>query len=132
MYIARLPQRRTLRVVAMGRILIVCEDKPFRTSLAKTLAKEGYDVEAVEGLERESAGKRLAAFDLVIWDVGTAAGGEVRRLRQLGARCQRLLVISTVGDGAWDGQTGVWTEAQYLQRPVKRDVLLHKVRELMS
>jgi two-component system, OmpR family, response regulator MprA len=116
--------------MAMGRLLLVDDDRPFRDAVGRALRLEGYDVvlatdgrEALDVMARERA-------DLVVLDVSmpSMSGVEVcRRMRASGDPAGVLML--TARDGIPERVAGLDAGADdYLVKPFALDELLARVR----
>jgi two-component system response regulator MprA len=119
--------------VASAAILVVDDDAPIRRMLSRTLAAEGYSVEA-----SPDGGAALAAFersapDLVVLDVampGIDGLGVARRLRDKGHGVPILFL--TARDGVPDRVAGLDAGGDdYLVKPFAAEELLARIRALL-
>jgi two-component system, OmpR family, response regulator MprA len=116
-----------------GSILVVDDDAPIRRMLARTLAGEGYAVEAVGDGGAALAAIERAVPDLVVLDVamagldGTAVAETIRK-RGLGLP----ILMLTARDGLADRVRGLDAGADdYLVKPFQVDELLARIRALL-
>ena len=118
----------------MARILIICEDEPFRLSLEKTLVKVGHRVEALSGLAALEEAPLARTFDLIILDIASGTRAGEAALKRIQERCPdcRVLVTSPFQGRQWDGILVRGRAADFLERPVKREVLLERIRGLVA
>jgi two-component system, OmpR family, response regulator MprA len=114
-------------------LLLVDDDAPIRRMLARTLAAEGYDVEAVA-----DGGAALAAVernvpDAIVLDVampGVDGLSVTRRLRAKGLRVPILLL--TARDALRDRVDGLDAGADdYLVKPFEVEELMARVRVML-
>src|SRR4051812_18290814 len=126
--------QRTPRLGNMSEaLLLVDDDAPIRRMLARTLAAEGYEVEAVA-----DGGAALAAVernvpDAIVLDVtmpGVDGLAVTRRLRAKGLRVPILLL--TARDALRDRVDGLDAGADdYLVKPFEVEELSARVRALL-
>src|SRR6185437_338669 len=119
--------------MAEAAVLLVDDDAPIRRMLARTLAAEGYEVEAVA-----DGGAALAAVernvpDAIVLDVtmpGVDGLAVTRRLRAKGLRVPILLL--TARDALRDRVDGLDAGADdYLVKPFEVEELTARVRALL-
>jgi two-component system response regulator MprA len=119
--------------VAPAAILVVDDDAPIRRMLSRTLAAEGYAVEASPDGGTALAAVERAAPDLVVLDVampGIDGFAVARRLRDKGLGLPILLL--TARDGVPDRVAGLDAGADdYLVKPFAAEELLARVRALL-
>ena len=116
--------------MAVGRVLLVDDDRALRDAVGRALRLEGYDVVlATDGPEalRHHARERV---DLVVLDVSMPSMGGVevcRRIRASGAPTAVLML--TARDGIPERVAGLDAGADdYLVKPFALDELLARVR----
>src|SRR5437763_789655 len=119
--------------VASAAILVVDDDAPIRRMLSRTLAAEGYAVEASPDGGTALAAVERSAPDLVVLDVampGIDGLTVARRLRDKGLGLPILLL--TARDQVPDRVAGLDAGADdYLVKPFAADELLARVRALL-
>jgi two-component system response regulator MprA len=119
--------------VAHAAILVVDDDAPIRRMLSRTLAAEGYEVEASPDGGTALAAVERSAPDLVVLDVampGIDGLAVARRLRDKGLGVPILLL--TARDGVPDRVAGLDAGADdYLVKPFAAEELLARVRALL-
>jgi two-component system response regulator MprA len=119
--------------VAEAAILVVDDDAPIRRMLARTLAAEGYAVEASPDGGAALAAVERSAPDLLVLDVampGMDGLAVARRLRDKGLGLPILLL--TARDGVPDRVAGLDAGADdYLVKPFAPAELLARVRALL-
>ena len=112
--------------MAETAILVVDDDAPIRRMLDRTLAAEGYAVEAVADGGQALAAVELSAPDLIVLDVsmpGLDGLAVCRRLRAKGLATPVLLL--TARDEVPDRVAGLDAGADdYLVKPFATDELL--------
>jgi two-component system, OmpR family, response regulator MprA len=119
--------------VAEASILVVDDDAPIRRMLSRTLAAEGYDVEASPDGGAALVAVERSAPDLVVLDVampGIDGLAVARRLREKGLGLPILLL--TARDGVPDRVVGLDAGADdYLVKPFATEELLARIRALL-
>ena len=111
--------------MAHAAILVVDDDAPIRRMLSRTLAAEGYEVEASPDGGTALAAVERSAPDLVVLDVAMPG-----RLRDKGLGVPILLL--TARDGVPDRVAGLDAGADdYLVKPFAAEELLARVRALL-
>src|SRR3954470_13317376 len=119
--------------MAEGALLLVDDDAPIRRMLARTLAAEGYAVEAAaDGGAALAAGERSLP-DALVLDVtmpGLDGPGVTRRLRAQGPRVPILLL--TARDAVHERVAGLDAGADdYLVKPFDANELTARVRAML-
>src|SRR3954471_22499950 len=111
-------------------LLLVDDDAPIRRMLARTLAAEGYEVEAVADGGAALAAVERSVPDAIVLDVampGVDGFAVTRRLRAKGLRVPILLL--TARDGLRDRVDGLDAGADdYLVKPFEVEELTARVR----
>jgi two-component system response regulator MprA len=119
--------------VTGAAILVVDDDAPIRRMLARTLAAEGYSVEASPDGGAALASIERSAPDLLVLDVampGIDGIGVARRLREKGLGVPILML--TARDGVDDRVKGLDAGGDdYLVKPFATEELLARVRALL-
>ena len=119
--------------MASAAILVVDDDAPIRRMLSRTLAAEGYAVEASPDGGDALAAVERSVPDLVVLDVtmpGVDGLAVSRRLREKGLGLPILLL--TARDGVPDRVAGLDAGADdYLVKPFAAEELLARVRALL-
>src|SRR5204863_6343977 len=119
--------------VAPAAILVVDDDAPIRRMLSRTLAAEGYAVEASPDGGTALAAVERAAPDLLVLDVampGIDGLAVARRLRDKGLGLPILLL--TARDAVPDRVAGLDAGADdYLVKPFATEELLARVRAVL-
>jgi two-component system response regulator MprA len=119
--------------VAPTAILVVDDDPPIRRMLSRTLAAEGYTVEASPDGGTALAAVERSTPDLVVLDVampGIDGLAVARRLRDKGLGLPILLL--TARDAVPDRVAGLDAGADdYLVKPFAAEELLARVRALL-
>src|SRR5919199_3629862 len=114
-------------------VLLVDDDASIRRMLERTLAAEGYDVDAVADGGAALASVERSVPDLVVLDVampGVDGLSVARRLRSKGLAVPILML--TARDGVPDRVAGLDAGADdYLVKPFAADELLARVRALL-
>jgi two-component system, OmpR family, response regulator MprA len=123
-----------LRLVGMGEaLLLVDDDAPIRRMLARTLAAEGYEVEAVADGGAALAAVERSVPDAIVLDVtmpGVDGLAVTRRLRAKGLPVPILLL--TARDALRDRVDGLDAGADdYLVKPFEVEELTARVRALL-
>ena len=117
----------------MFHVLVVDDDAPIRRMLERTLAADGYAVEAAADGGEALASVERSAPDLVVLDVampGMDGLTVCRRLRQAGFALPILLL--TARDAVTDRVAGFDAGADdYLVKPFAPEELLARVRALL-
>jgi two-component system, OmpR family, response regulator MprA len=119
--------------VAGAAILVVDDDAPIRRMLSRTLAAEGYSVEASPDGGAALAAVERSAPDLVVLDLampGLDGFAVANRLREKGLALPILLL--TARDGIADRVAGLDAGGDdYLVKPFATEELLARVRALL-
>jgi len=114
-------------------LLLVDDDAPIRRMLARTLAAEGYDVEAVADGGAALAAVERSMPDAIVLDIampGVDGLAVTRRLRSKGLRVPILLL--TARDALRDRVDGLDAGADdYLVKPFEVEELTARVRALL-
>jgi two-component system, OmpR family, response regulator MprA len=114
-------------------LLLVDDDAPIRRMLARTLAAEGYEVEAVADGGAALTAVERSVPDAIVLDVtmpGVDGLAVTRRLRAKGLRVPILLL--TARDGLRDRVDGLDAGADdYLVKPFELEELAARVRALL-
>src|ERR671927_1140043 len=114
-------------------LLVVDDDAPIRRMLARTLAAEGYEVEAVADGGAALAAVERSVPDAIVLDVtmpGLDGLAVTRRLRAKGLRVPILLL--TARDAVHERVAGLDAGADdYLVKPFDVDELSARVRALL-
>src|SRR3954464_8311508 len=114
-------------------LLLVDDDAPIRRMLARTLAAEGYEVEAVADGGAALAAVERSVPDAIVLDVampGIDGLTVTRRLRTKGLHVPILLL--TARDGLRDRVDGLDAGADdYLVKPFEVEELTARVRALL-
>src|SRR5919112_2757309 len=116
-----------------GAVLLVDDDAPIRRMLERTLAAEGYDVEAAADGGAARAAVERNVPDAIVLDVsmpGVDGLAVTRRLRAKGLRVPILLL--TARDAVHERIAGLDAGADdYLVKPFDADELAARVRALL-
>jgi two-component system response regulator MprA len=119
--------------VASAAILVVDDDAPIRRMLSRTLAAEGYAVEASPDGGTALAAVERSAPDLVVLDVampGVDGLAVARRLRDKGLAVPILFL--TARDAVTDRVAGLDAGGDdYLVKPFAAEELLARIRALL-
>jgi two-component system, OmpR family, response regulator MprA len=119
--------------VASAAILVVDDDAPIRRMLSRTLAAEGYAVEASPDGGAALAAVERSAPDLVVLDVampGVDGLAVARRLRDRGLAVPILFL--TARDAVTDRVAGLDAGGDdYLVKPFAAEELLARIRALL-
>jgi two-component system, OmpR family, response regulator MprA len=119
--------------VASAAILVVDDDAPIRRMLSRTLAAEGYAVEASPDGGTALAAVERSAPDLVVLDVampGVDGLAVARRLRDKGLAVPILFL--TARDAVTDRVAGLDAGGDdYLLKPFAAEELLARIRALL-
>jgi two-component system, OmpR family, response regulator MprA len=119
--------------VASAAILVVDDDAPIRRMLSRTLAAEGYAVEASPDGGAALAAVERSAPDLVVLDVampGVDGLAVARRLRDKGLAVPILFL--TARDAVTDRVAGLDAGGDdYLVKPFAAEELLARIRALL-
>jgi two-component system, OmpR family, response regulator MprA len=119
--------------VASAAILVVDDDAPIRRMLSRTLAAEGYAVEASADGGTALAAVERSAPDLVVLDVampGVDGLAVARRLRDKGLAVPILFL--TARDAVTDRVAGLDAGGDdYLVKPFAAEELLARIRALL-
>jgi len=117
----------------MAALLLVDDDAPIRRMLQRTLAAEGYDVEAAADGGAALAAVERSLPDAIVLDVtmpGLDGLAVTRRLRAKGLRVPILLL--TARDAVHERVAGLDAGADdYLVKPFDADELAARVRALL-
>jgi two-component system response regulator MprA len=117
----------------MAALLLVDDDPPIRRMLERTLAAEGYDVEAAADGGAALAAVERSVPDAIVLDVtmpGLDGLAVTRRLRAKGLRVPILLL--TARDAVHERVAGLDAGADdYLVKPFDADELHARVRALL-
>jgi two-component system, OmpR family, response regulator MprA len=117
----------------MPELLLVDDDPPIRRMLERTLAAEGYDVEAAADGGAALAAVERSMPDAIVLDVtmpGLDGLAVTRRLRAKGLRVPILLL--TARDAVHERVAGLDAGADdYLVKPFDTDELTARVRALL-
>jgi len=129
-----------LLVTTPPRVLLAEDDKEFRTILADTLRREGYEViEARDGMQLSHfvgslllSGNVLAPPDLIIADVHMPGQSGLDVLVELRRADWRIPVILITGFGDEDlhGEAARWGAAAVFDKPFDLDDLRRAVLEV--
>jgi CheY-like chemotaxis protein len=124
------------KVVGKGTILVVEDDESVRRLACAILKRSGYQV-----LEAENGGEALLAceahrgvIDLLLTDVvmprldGPRVASRLQQLRP----DMRVLFMSGYPDGSFGATRALPAGTAILQKPLRPDTLLAKVREVLS
>jgi two-component system, OmpR family, response regulator MprA len=124
---------RLVILVAMAALLLVDDDPPIRRMLERTLAAEGYDIEAAADGGAALAAVERSVPDAIVLDVtmpGLDGLAVTRRLRAKGLRVPILLL--TARDAVHERVAGLDAGADdYLVKPFDADELSARVRALL-
>jgi two-component system response regulator MprA len=119
--------------VASAAILVVDDDAPIRRMLSRTLAAEGYAVEASPDGGTALAAVERSAPDLIVLDVampGVDGLAVARRLRDKGLAVPILFL--TARDAVTDRVAGLDAGGDdYLVKPFAAEELLARIRALL-
>ncbi len=127
------------------RLLLVEDDRMIGDSLRSALRLEGYAVDWVRDVAAAQATLASERFDLVLLDLGLAAGGSARAdierqaadglevLRALRARSDATpVIVLTARDGRGDRVAGLDAGADdYLVKPFELDELTARIRAVL-
>jgi CheY-like chemotaxis protein len=116
---------------AAGSILLVEDDETVRSLLQRSLGDVGYRVaEAATGAQALALLARLPGIDLLVTDVGLPGGMNGRQLaEQALQQAPRLRVLLLTG---YMEDTSVEAHLPMLMKPVRLDVLLRRVEDLLA
>jgi DNA-binding response OmpR family regulator len=118
--------------MAQKHIVIVDDDTQFRTMLKKILETAGYRVsEARNALGVFS----LCAYDLMLLDIqmpGIDGHKVLSSLKEDKSCTAPILIITGMSDLSVERQVLAEGADGYMPKPVKRDLLLAKVAELLA
>jgi DNA-binding NtrC family response regulator len=116
----------------LNRVLVIDDDLPMRTYVARVLARQGYQVETASGA-REGLAK-LAAFapDLILLDVvmpemdGFAACEQLRALPK--SERTPVIFVTAVDDPATIYRIFEFGDTDYVGKPLRENELLARMR----
>ncbi len=111
---------------AAGTLLVVDDDEPFRTSLARAMLRRGLSVRAV-GTIAEAVAEATAAppaFAAVDLRLGDGNGLELVRLLRDISPGTRIVLLTGYGNIASAVSAIKWGATDYLAKPVDADHLL--------
>ena len=116
-----------------GRLLLVDDDESIRTSLARALGFEGYDVETSSNGHDAIAAMAESSFDAVLLDVMMPGINGLEVARSLrAARNDTPILMLTARHEVTDRVAGLDAGADdYLPKPFALDELLARVRALL-
>ena len=114
------------------RVLIVEDDPLLANGLAETLRRAGYVADPVPSAEHADAALKVAAFDLVVLDVGLPGIDGFTWLKRLRARGgQHSVLVLTARDALADRVEGLTLGADdYLAKPFATEELVARVSAL--
>jgi DNA-binding response OmpR family regulator len=122
----------------MARILVVDDDPDIRFAVSLCLRKEGYEVQTAASRAEGMAALTSGSPDLLILDVmmelpddGIAMAQELRRA----GRRLPIVMLTSVGKVTgmhFDKNDDLVPVDAFFEKPVRPDVLLLKVRELLG
>ena len=111
---------------AVGRILVVDDDRAVRGALRVNLSKAGHDVQLVENAQAALDVLRDRPFDLVLTDVMMPGMSGMELLAEVRGRWPEVQVVLMTGHGnVADAVKALKTGAcDYIIKPVSKDELL--------
>ena len=120
-----------------SRILVVDDDAPLRSGIAKTLTRAGYVVVQAANGQEAIESYRAAPADLVLTDIYMPGTDGVEAMIRLRAEFPDLLVVAMSGGGHM-AKEGVLDLAARLgargtlEKPVGRKALLGMIAKVLS
>lgn len=118
----------------MGRILVTDDDETCRTSILKTLQKEGHTVEGATDVEDALQAVHQHCYDLIVCDYRMPGRTGLELLAQLRSQGSVIpfLMISGYADAGTESATMQWGAAQLLRKPFRRHELLSCAQSLID
>jgi len=115
-------------------ILIVDDDEIVRTGLAQDLGQAGFRTTAVESGREALRVLGSTDVDLVLCDLRLEGIDGMHLLRIIGTRYPHLPVIMITGYGSMDNAIEALKAgaADYVQKPVEPEELVHRVRRVLD
>jgi len=106
-----------------GRLLIVDDDEPFRTRLARAMERRGYQVTAADSVESGIAAARTAlpAFAVVDLRLGEGSGLDVVKALREARKDVRIVVLTGYGNIATAVAAVKAGAIDYLPKPADAD-----------
>ncbi|HKO06471.1 MAG TPA: ActR/PrrA/RegA family redox response regulator transcription factor [Alphaproteobacteria bacterium] len=106
-----------------GRLLIVDDDEPFRTRLARAMERRGYQVTAADSVESGIAAARAAlpAFAVVDLRLGEGSGLDVVKALREARNDVRIVVLTGYGNIATAVAAVKAGAIDYLPKPADAD-----------
>ena len=114
------------------RILIVDDDQLLRRSLAFNLEQAGYEVKSAAKAEDAIEMVRLAAFDLVLLDIGLPGMDGLDAVRKIKQEFNLPVIFLTARRRELDEVVGLELGADdYVTKPFDVDVLLARIKAVL-
>ena len=117
-----------------GTILLVDDDKAFRTLTSGLLEEEGYYVKTCENAEKAMEQLADYSFDLVLTDLVMEGTNGLEFLQNIRECCPRIMVIMVTGYGSIDSAVEAMKLGahDYLTKPCSNEELLIKIKKAME
>ena len=128
-------EHRETVVAATTRVLVIEDEVIFAKAVARRLARDGYECEAVTSLADAEAAIRNAPPDLLLLDMRLPDGSGLdflERLRGEFAIAAPVIVMTAYGEIEDAVNAMKLSAADYLKKPVDLDELLLAVRKVLT
>jgi DNA-binding response OmpR family regulator len=117
-----------------GRILIVDDEASLRRTLARVLQREGYEVTTAGSGEQALAFIKSTDYDLVYLDIRMPGMSGLEALNRIHAVHPDVPVVLFTAQPDVNSAVGALrgSAADYLQKPLKPDVLIEKTQSIVQ
>jgi two-component system cell cycle sensor histidine kinase/response regulator CckA len=122
------------QVTPVGRVLVVDDDEPVRTFVARALYEAGYEVvSASDGREALRIANSQPRFDVFVLDVMMPGmtGDELGRLLRTRDPDAKILYFTGFSDRLFDDSTSLGAHEAFLDKPVSMTGLCEAVSLLL-